>query len=278
MIGICTDSNAQLPVELTARFGIEVVPMTVTIDGVEFAEGVDLDADAFYARIARGVRPEISTSQPSPGAFAQAYANLVARGATEILSIHVTESVSGTLNSARLAAPLVAVPVHLVDSGTLSFGIGCCVWEAADAIAAGAEMNEALAVVTALVPRIGTVFTIGALDLAEQGGRVAVDHTTLGDGTPIFTMRDGALAVIGHAHSTGSAADRMADYAVAWGTGLKAAVGLADRGAAEVTRLLEERLTAAPEVSEVVRYRVGPSVGAHTGPGTAGAFFFSKAR
>ena len=74
MIGLVTDSNAQLPDELVARYGVEVVPLTVTVDGVDHLEGVDLDADAFYAAFdaAEGPAPQVATSQPSPGRFAVA--------------------------------------------------------------------------------------------------------------------------------------------------------------------------------------------------------------
>ena len=176
MIGLCTDSNSQLPQALVRRFGVEVVPITVTVDDVDYLEGVDLDADGFYAKFDLGRTPIVTTSQPSPGQFAVAYEGLVARGATEILSIHVGASVSGTLNSARLAARSVAVPVRLVDSATASFGISCCVWAAAEAIESGASLDEAAAVAETLAPRIGNVFIVGGLDLMQKGGRSGADH------------------------------------------------------------------------------------------------------
>ncbi len=110
MIGLVTDSNAQLPPELIERYHVEVVPLSVTIDGETFLEGVDLDADGFYARFEGGGRPEVSTAQPSPGRFAQVFEELAGRGVTEILAVHVGSSVSGTLNSARLAAADSLVP------------------------------------------------------------------------------------------------------------------------------------------------------------------------
>ena len=116
-IGLVTDSNAQLPPELIERYGVEVVPITVVIDGEEHAEGVDLTADDFYARF-EGATPDVSTSQPNPGQFAVAYQRLADAGADEILSVHVGADLSGTFNSARLAAGSSPVPVRLVDTGT----------------------------------------------------------------------------------------------------------------------------------------------------------------
>jgi DegV family protein with EDD domain len=121
VIGFCIDSNAQLPAELAQRYGVEIVPLTVTIDGHEFVEGVDLDADEFYARFATAEAdgrpaPVVTTAAPSPGRFVVAYEALAQRGATEILSVHLGSAFSGTVNAARLAAGMGDVPVRIVDT------------------------------------------------------------------------------------------------------------------------------------------------------------------
>jgi DegV family protein with EDD domain len=272
MIGLATDSNAQLPPELAERYGVEVVPLTVIIDGVEHAEGVDIDADGFYDRFADGA-PAVSTSQPSPGRFAEAYARLAERGATEILSIHIGSAFSGTLNSARVAARSAPVPVRVVDTGTVSFGIACCVWEAADALARGAPVDEAVRIAEELAATVGNVFVVRALDLARAGGRVTVDVDDAG-AVPVLSLVDGEIKVVGTAKDGDEAATVMAAYIESAGPRLKVAVGVADRDAAPITAALEARLRGAPFVAELVHYRVGPSVGVHTGPGTAGAFFY----
>ncbi|MBA3956210.1 MAG: DegV family protein [Acidimicrobiia bacterium] len=276
MIGLLTDSNAQLPAELAGRYGVEVVPLTVTVDGEAFREGIDLDADGFYARFEGGRRPEVSTSQPSPGRFAQAFAELTARGAQEILAVHVGSGVSGTVNSARLAAQSSPVPVHVVDTGTVSFGVACCVWEAGEALARGAAIDEAAAVAGAVGETVGTVFTVGALDLARAGGRLATGTGTGVSGVPVLTMSGGQMTVIGKVSDVAAAAEVMADHVRTAGAGsrLRVGLGIADASAAPLWRALEDCLAGVPGVREIVRYRIGPSVGAHTGPGTAGVFYY----
>lgn len=278
MIGLLTDSNAQLPAELAGRYGVEVVPLTVTVDGEAFLEGVDLDADGFYARFEGGRRPEVSTSQPSPGRFAQALAGLAERGAQEILAVHVGSAVSGTVNSARLAAASSPVPVRIVDTGTVSFGVACCVWEAAEVLARGATVEEAAAVAAAVGETVGTVFTVGALDLAQAGGRLApaTGGRSGRSGVPVLTMAGGRMEVIAEAGDVDAAADVMAEHVLAAGaeSPVRVGLGIADGGAAAMWRALEDRLADAPRIREIVRYRIGPSVGAHTGPGTAGVFFY----
>lgn len=276
MIGVCTDSNSQMPAELAQRYGIEVVPLTITVDDIDYLEGVDLDADGFYAKYASGHRPAVATSQPSPGQFAVAYEDLLARGCTEILSIHVTAAASGTINAARLAAHSVPSPVRLVDSGTASFGISCCVWAAAEAIAYGATLDEAAQIAEQLAPKIGNVFVVGALDHLHDNGRGAgVEHA---DGLPLLTMKGGQVEVVARVPNVVEAVNAMATYAIGCGDHLRVAVGHSDWETAPLGDALEAAVGEAANVLDVVRYRVGPSVGAHTGPGTAGCFMFPAGR
>jgi DegV family protein with EDD domain len=271
VIGLVTDSNAQLPADLAERYGVEIVPLTVTVDGVEYLEGVDLDADAFYDRFLTG-RPAVSTAQPSPGRFAAAYEAAAERGATEILSVHIGSSVSGTVNSARLAAQVSPVPVRIVDTGTASFAVSLCTWAAGAAIAAGADVEAAAAAAEQAAAEVGNVFVVGALDVARAGGRLAGDvgpATTI----PVLTLAGGVMQPVARCADLDEAADAMAAFVRAAGSSLRVGVGLSDATTLPLVLALEDRLRDAPEVAELVRYRIGPSVGAHTGPGTVGTMF-----
>ena len=272
MIGFVTDSNAQLPPALAERYGVEIVPLSVTIDGEEYLEGVDLDAEAFYARFRTG-RPTVTTAQPSPGRFAEAYEAAAERGATEILSVHIGTSVSGTVNSARLASQVSPVPVRIVDTGTASFAVSLCLWEAAEAAAAGATMDEAAAVAQGVGATVGNVFVVGALDLARAGGRLGGEVAASAHTVPVLTLAGGVMREVDRCAHLDEAAEVMAGFIRAAGSSLRVGVGVSDPGTLPLVEGLEGRLREAPEVSEVVRYVIGPSVGAHTGPGTVGAMF-----
>lgn len=283
-IGLVTDSSSQITQTLVERFAVEVVPMTVTVDGEDHLEGVDLDADAFYSCFVDGARPIVATSQPSPGRFVDAYRRLVDRGCDEIISIHIAEAMSGTIGSATLAAQSIGVPVHVVDTASASFGVSVCVWTAGVAIAAGASAAEVRARIADVVPRIGTSFMIGVPMLTERGGRVAgIDLHSAGvgdrDGVPVLAMSGGQLEVLDRVSTVDDTIDVMSTYASGWGASgwgerITVAIGVAD----EPSRALAERLRGAlaglDRVDEIVEYRVGPSVGAHTGPGTFGLFVF----
>ncbi len=269
-IGICTDSSANTPPEIIERFGVEVVPLTVSIDGHDHLEGIDLDVDDFYSRFHHGQRPEVQTSEPSSGQFAAAYDELAARGCTSIISVHLATSISATVNQARLAARSVHVPVRVIDTGIGGVGVGCCVWAAADAAASGASVDEIAALVEASAPRVGTVFVVGGLDLVRASG--SASGTVAGDGIPVLTMREGTVQLVQRVHTMQDAVLAMSAYAAGWGARLRVGVGLGDESGAPLADALAGALAVDPGVAEVVRYRIGPSVGARTGPGTVGCF------
>lgn len=281
MIGLCVDSNSQLPTSLAERFGIVVVPLTVTIDGVDHLEGVDIASAEFYAAWDDGHTPTISTSQPSPGQFAIAYEQLVDRGATEILSMHIAEAMSGTLNSARMAVQSTTVPVRLVDSMTASFGISCCAWAAAVAVAAGASIDEAARIAEARSAALGSSFIVGVPRLTEQSGRAAGAgvEAAAHDGIPVLSMTGSDIAVLDTVTTVDAAVTAMAEYALGWTPsspdGLRVAIGTSDASSSVVSAALTDALSGHRALAEApVQYSIGPSVGAHTGPGTAGLFVF----
>jgi DegV family protein with EDD domain len=286
-IGIVTDSSSQITLNLVERFEVEVVPMTVTIDGIDHLEGVDLDADMFYAAFEGGANvgarhqpssPEISTSQPSPGRFAECYERLAERGVEQIVSLHLSASMSGTVDSARLAAAASPVDVTVIDTGSASFGVAVCVWAAGVAIDRGANVDDIRRRVAALVPRIATAFMVGVPMLTERGGRAPGVDLDDDDGIAVLAMAGGALEVIERVTTVDDATDAMATYARAWGDGVTVAIGTSDHASAPLAERLERALTGLDGIDQVIHYRIGPSVGAHTGPGTFGLFVYPTIR
>ena len=273
MIGICTDSNSQLLGTIADRYAIEVVPITVTVGDHEYLEGVDLDADQVYALLRADPSASVSTSQPSPGQFAAAYESLVHRGCSEILSIHVTASMSGVLSSARLAARSVPVPVRLVDSGTASFGVSWCVWAAAEAVARGSSLDDAVRVVESLSPHIGSVFMLGtstaATGLRAEQYQVS---TGSGDGVQVLTLHAGQFKVLSRAETSLDAVATMAAVVSGWGPRVKVGVSLADPSGEPLTVALETAVSRLKNVVQVVRYRIGPSIAVYSGLGAVGCF------
>ena len=271
MIGLVTDSNAQLPDDLRERYQVAVVPLTVVVDDQPYQEGVDITTGEFYERLAAGA--SVSTAAPSPGAVLIAYEQLAAAGATEILSVHIGSNTSATVNAVSVAAGSSPVPVEIVDTGTASFAVACCVWAAGEALTAGGDLTHAADVARRVADEVGNVFIVGALDLARRGGRLAAD-ATVGEGLPVLALADGQMQSVGRVHDVESAVDAMTDYLVEVADGAPQRVGVGDALTPELAGEYAGRLAARPEVAELVRYEIGPSVGAHTGAGTVGACFF----
>ena len=271
MIGVVTDSNAQLPVGLRERYQVEVVPLTVVVDGRPYQEGVDITSAEFYERLAAGA--SVSTAAPSPGAVVAVYERQAAAGATQILSIHIGSNTSATVNAVTVATGSSPVPVEVVDTGTASFAVACCVWAAGEALAAGADLAHAADVARRVADELGNVFIVGALDLARRGGRLAGGAAD-GDGLPVLALAGGQMQPVGRAHDVESAVDAMTDYFVEVAAGVPQRVGVGDALTPELAAAYAARLSQRPEVAELVRYEIGPSVGAHTGAGTVGACFF----
>jgi len=259
---ICTDSSAQLPAEQAARLHLTVVPVTISVGDRTFDEP-ELDVDEFYAWLRSGLR--VTTSQPSPGRFAQAYAEAAERGADGLLSIHVGSAFSGTTRSAELAAAEASVPVQVVDTGTASFGVGICVLAAADILAEGGSPRDAAEAIGRLAPTIGSVL------IAAPVSRGRIPATAR---LQVLSLVGAAAEPLAPAATVEQATRTMAAHIRSHPGPLHVAVGYADASLAGPAEDLAATLEVCEIVSDVRRYRVGPSVGAHTGGNSFGAFWW----
>ena len=157
------------------------------------------------------------------------------------------------------------------------FGIACCLWEAAEAIAAGAGLDDAAAVAEAVAARTGNVFVVQAVELVRRGGRMsaaAAEGAQEAEAFPVVSLAGGSYQPVARVRSVDEAADAMAAVVLGSGDRLRVGISVADAAGAPVRQALESRLDGAHQVVDLVRYRVGPSVGVHTGPGTAGAMWY----
>jgi DegV family protein with EDD domain len=269
-VALVTDSIAQLPAVLRDRFAVRVVPITVTLDGTPYRDGVELSAATFYRRLAEGA--VVTTAAPAPGEVVAVYEQAAAEGATEILSVHTGANYSATLNAVQVAERLSPVPVRVVDTGRVSFPTAACVWAAGDVLAAGGTLDEAALVAERAAGEVGNVFVIGALDLARAGGRLAVAGDVVARATVVALEADG-LQTVAQVADAEAAVDAMAGHVAEAAAGRVVRVGVGDAVAPDLGAALADRIGGQPTTAELVRYEIGASVGAHTGAGTVGAVF-----
>jgi DegV family protein with EDD domain len=270
MIQIVTDSAAMLPDEVRRRFGISVVPMTITIEGRDFTEGIDLTTAEFYARVAAGA--EVSTAAPSPGRFVDAYTAAADRGASAVLSIHTGSAYSATVASATLAAGMSDIPVSVVDTGVGSFPVALAVWAAAESLDHGCAIESAAATAERIATSTGSLFVVGVPSVARRGGRLV---TLSGELTPttVLELAGGELHDRGAVQDLDAAIDVMISRTMEVAAVSPLRVGVGHAVHQSVAEQILERLDKRPGISEIIIYEVGPSVGAHTGPGTLGVVF-----
>lgn len=264
-IAVVTDSTACLTPDLIAGSGVTVVPIHVIIDGRTHLDGIDVSGDDVAAALRRGA--SVSTAKPTPQQFLDAYKAAVDAGAEEILSLHVSAALSGTYDSARLAARDCPVPVTVVDSHTIAMGLGFAALSAAAAAAQG--MAAALDAARFSADNSQVLFYVDTLEFLRRGGRIGKASAWLGGALrvkPLLHVVNGEVAPLEKARTANRALARLADIAVeaAGDRPVRLAVQhlqAADR-ADEMARRLRSALNADVVVGEV------PAVmGVHVGPG-----------
>lgn len=270
---IVTDSTSDLPVEVRRELGIEVVPLNVHFGDELFKDGVDMDVDGFWQHLTRSPHHP-KTSQPSPGDFAAVYKPLVEAG-KEIVSIHISADLSGTLASAKIAADMFPdARIHLVDTRSVSMGLGMVVAAAARMARAGASAEEVAAFARTTGPKVRILFGIDTLEFLARNGRIGRASALLGgllSVKPILTIQDGVVApadkVRGKAKVLPRALELMAERIPAGSRVYAAALH------ANVPDEARVWLNAFSEHYKVVGdwiAPIGPVVAVHGGPGTVG--------
>lgn len=259
-IAICTDSTALFAAGTAELHDVTRVPIGIALDGEAYESS---DPDDFYARMSAGARA--TTSQPSPGEFLDAYRMAAKAGAHEVLSIHLDARVSATLAAAELAAREAPIPVTVVDSGTVSFGLGACVTAAAAAVSEGASSREAALTAQQLGRTLRSIFVASS----APGGRVSA-----GAGWAVLSFSDGVAAPEAACDSATEATELIAARVLSGSGPRRAAVGHASAVVEPWADALAELLASDPEIAQVERYRVTAPVGAHTGPLCFGAFWW----
>ncbi|TMD00965.1 MAG: DegV family protein [Chloroflexi bacterium] len=271
VLHIVTDSTSDILPSEAAALGVRVVPLTVRFGEEQFRDGVDLDADAFYARLARGgISP--TTSQPSPEDFAAVYRELLREPGDRVLSIHISQKLSGTLQSATLAAQELEGRVSAVDSGSVSMGIQFLVRAALRDLAAGADVDTVVRNTEARRSRLVVYVLLDTLTYLHRGGRIGAAQAFLGgvlNVKPLLRIAGGVVHPQARVRNRRQGIDRM--LALLAEAGPLEAVGTMHSGAPRLLEEVRPRLTAAYPELELGTGQIGPVVGTYAGPGAIGA-------
>jgi len=168
-----TDSTADLSVDLAREMDIIVVPLSVQFGKNTFLDGAGMDSDQFFQRLTRGTRLP-TTSQPSPGAFMETYRSLLEAG-HQVVSIHISSNLSGTMNSALAAKDEMGnIPVEVVDSCPATMGLGLVATAAASAVKDGASYEETIQVTRRTLGQVQLFGLLDTLEYLKNGGRIGM--------------------------------------------------------------------------------------------------------
>jgi len=267
-VAVVTDSTAYLPADLVASNGIRVVPVQVVVDGTAYDEGTEITPAEVAAALRRwGV---VSTSRPSPERFARAYAEAAEAGAEAVVSVHLSGDMSGTVDSATLAARDAPIPVEVVDSRSVAMAMGFGVLEGVRAAVAGASQAEVADAVRARVGAGSALFYVDTLDYLRRGGRIGAAQAMLGQALavkPILELVDGRVAPLEKVRTSSRALARLEEIVVERAAGRPCDIAVHHLDAAERANGLAAKIHARLDDPVVLVSEVGAVVGAHVGPG-----------
>ena len=271
MIHLVTDSTSDISPSDAESLGVHVVPLIVRFGDEQYRDGVDIDADQFYAKLARtDVHP--TTSQPSPDVFSTLYKTLLSDPQDQVVGLHISTKLSGTLQSAMLAAKdFDPGRIHLVDTESVSGGLQLLVRAALEDIQAGDTAAAVAEKATRRRSKVTILVLLDTLTYLHRGGRIGRAQAFVGsllNVKPLIAVRDGEVVPFARPRSRSKGIEMMVEQVRACAP-LR---GLAEfhAAAAESMADLEGRLGAAVSNVTAVLGRIGPVVGAYSGPGGLG--------
>jgi DegV family protein with EDD domain len=274
---VVTDSTASLPAEVAEERGIVVVPLQVVIGATVYDEGPGGATPEMVAEALKEFRP-VSTSRPAPAYLAEVYAKAAAEGATEILSVHLSAEMSGTHESALLAARQAPVPVTVVDSRQVGVATGYAALTAVDVLQAGGSVAAAAAAATARAESSTALFYVDTLEYLRRGGRIGAAAALFGGALsvkPLLRIEEGRVVNLDRVRTSTRALSRMEDLIVEAADDRPVDLCVShlanpDR-ASDLAGRLAERLADNLEGREVWCGELGAVLGAHVGPGMVAA-------
>jgi len=269
---VVTDSTAGLPEAWRERYDIEVVPLKVLFGEETFRDGVDMNNEEFFARLATSTKLP-TTSAPSPGEFAELYTRL-AKDHDGCISVHIGRQLSATAESARVGAQSVeGFRVSVIDSETVTMPMAFLCRVAAEC----ATLDEATAAVEARIPKCRVLALLDTLRYIEMGGRVSRAQAMIGtmlDLKPLLLVVDREIKPVDRVRTRSRAIPRMVDFFEKDLPVEQVAVvhAQAPEEAERIAADLRQRLPGL----EVPVGQIGCVLGTHTGPKALGVVYIKK--
>jgi len=281
VIKIITDSAADIPPKIAEELGISIVPLYVRFGNKTFKTGVEISNKEFYDRLVNG-KDFPNTIQPSPNDFKETYEKLVG-DADGIVSIHLSNKFSGTYQSAQQAAEMLKdrCPVEVINSDSMTIGLGMICIAAARAARDGASLEEVVKVANEAVPEIRFMVLFDSLKYLAKGGRIGLAKSLLGtilNIKPLLAMKDGVVIPAGGARSYSKAMDMQYEFltkALSQKGNVKELAIMHNTTPDEANALIARIAPLYPR-EKIITGEIGPILGTHAGPNVIAAVVQAK--
>jgi len=277
-VRIVTDSTAHFfDPAFPEKHDVTVVPLTIHFGKHSFKEGVEINTEEFFQRMAAG-DPIPTAASPTAEQFAAAYEK-VARSTDKILSIHLSSKLSRTCQNARAGTEALAgrCKIHVIDSLSTSIGLGLLVEAAALAAERGDSQDDIVRIVRGMVPRLYSVFFTETMDYLAQAGRVGKAQATLGAMLgikPFLTMEEGDITPMEKVRTRQQAIEKLVEFVVEFSLIERLAILQSSPRHTDDTRLLLERLAIDFPGRQWPVLAYGPALATFLGPDAMGVMVF----
>jgi len=267
---IITDSTCDLPADVISKYGIRVIPLHIHVGNDDFLDGIDITREQFYEKLPT-FREQPTTAVPSLQKFRAMFDSLAEEGADEVLSIHISESLSAIVNVAKTAAKeTISVAVTVLDSRQLSLGTGFLVHTAAELAKAGRTVKEILPILENQIKRTHVWAALDTLEFLRRSGRMNRVVSTIGEILqlkPILKMYDGVSGVE-RVRTQKKAVAKLVEMLHQYAPFEK--IAFLHSGAIEQAKFLQAELKNLLPNTEIWFEVINPVLGAHIGPGVVG--------
>lgn len=279
-VAIVTDSTSYMPEELLKKYNISVAPQVLIWGDQTYRDGVDIKPLEFFEKLkAAKVMP--TTSQASPATLHPIFQSLIEQG-NEVIAIHVSSKLSGTVQSAMQAKDMLGAAgekVTVIDSLSTSMAMSFQVLAVARALEAGASLKDAVEVATRARDLSGVYLVPETLEFLHRGGRIGGAQRFIGtvlNMKPVLALQNGRVEGIERVRTKGKALDRMVELVAERIKGKSnIRVATLHANAPEDAKAVLAKANAEFKPIESISTEVSPTVGTHTGPGTVGLAFMT---
>jgi len=277
---ILTDSTANLPAEWVKQYSIRTIPLKIHWDSETYLDGIDLTPEEFYMRFSNS-KSLPTTSQPSIQDFLMVFNRLADEGATGIAVPLISSGISGTVDSAQLAARLFTrVPVEIIDTRITSMGQVMIILASARAAEQGASLQEVRQAAEEVIKRLHVFFAVDTLEYLHRGGRINGASRYFGtalDIKPIlFFNSEGKIDALERVRTKRKALQRLITLAEQHADGRPVQVGIVHANVPQAVQEFRDIVEKRLKCNEIFTVEFSPVIGVHVGPGTIGIALYAE--